>query len=171
MLSINQVRIVPGDQFRIYVEQLRDGHVERLKEDLPPDFIEVNEEELRFVDPVHLSGQAYLADDDLVMKFHVETFATIPCVICNEPTKYKVVVSEDYQMMPLDEVKGGIYDFKDLLREAIILETPRTIECHEGKCPHRTQVKKYLKQEKEGGGDGDDDGSYHPFENLDKLIK
>ena len=143
-----------------------------LSEEFSPEFIDVCDEDLKFVDPVHLEGRAYLADDDLVMKFNCDTLATFPCAICNEPTKYKVVVTNDYQMVPLDEIKGGVFDFKDLLREAIILETPRTAECNEGKCPHRSRMKEYLKNKTAKNDDKDDDeGSYRPFADLDKLIK
>jgi uncharacterized metal-binding protein YceD (DUF177 family) len=162
---------VAGDYFKIYVEQLRDGHVEDLHETLSPEFIDVNENELKFVDPVHLKGEAYLADDDLVLKFNCETLATFACVICGELTKHKVTVHNDYQMVPVDEIKGGVFDFKELLREAIILETPRSAECHEGKCPQRSQMKQYLKDKTAKSSGDDDDGSYRPFADLDKLIK
>jgi uncharacterized metal-binding protein YceD (DUF177 family) len=163
---------VTDDHFRIYVEQLRDGHIEYLEEELNPEFIGIIDEDLKFVDPVHLEGEAYLADDDLVIKFNCNTLATFPCAICNEPTKHEVIVQGDYQMVPLEEIKGGVFDFKELLREAIILETPRTAECNEGTCPQRSRMKQYLKNKTaKPGGKDDDEGSYRPFADLDKLIK
>lgn len=161
-----------GDHFRIFVEQLRDGHIEELNETLTPEFIDVNEEALKFLDPVYLKGEAYLADDDLVLKFNCNTIATMPCAICGETTKHAVAVHDDYQMVPLDEIKGSVFDIKDMLREAIILEAPRSVECHEGHCPQRTRLKKYFKNETAKTSDKDDDeGSYRPFADLDKLIK
>ena len=56
------------DTCRIYVEQLRDGHSEKLNETLAPDFLEVHEADLSFVDPVIVSGEAYLADNELILQ-------------------------------------------------------------------------------------------------------
>lgn len=153
--------------FRIYVEQLRDGNIEMLREELAPDFIDVSEKDLKFVDPVHLNGEAYLADDDLVLLLKCTTYATMPCAICNELIKHPVIVQGDYQMVPLKEIKTGIFDFKELLREAILLETPNSTECHNGKCPQRAQIQQYIKNEK-SDGTGD---TYQPFADLDKHLK
>ncbi len=155
------------ERFKIYVEQLRDGGTEKLKEELSPEFIDVSEKDLKFVDPVHVEGEAYLADDDLVLLLNCTTFATMPCAICNEPTKHTIVVKGDYQMVPLKEIKSGVFDFKDLLREAILLETPKHTECHQGKCPQRAQIQQYIKNTK---SDGKED-TYHPFADLDKHLK
>jgi len=40
------------EQFKIYVEQLREGQEKKLSETFAPDFLEINEEDLSFQSPV-----------------------------------------------------------------------------------------------------------------------
>lgn len=154
------------ESFRIYVEQLRDGQIEALTECFPADFLDVKEEALSFFDPVNIDGEAYLADDMLILHLNVSTIATMPCRICNEPVKVNVEINEFYHAEPLDEIKGSIFNFREILREAILLETPPTAECHEGKCPKRKTLQKFLKKEGEKENKDDDEG-YRPFADLE----
>lgn len=154
------------NRFKIYVEQLRQGHVEKISEKFPPEFLDVHEKDLRFVDPVFVNGEAYLAEDMLVLHVDLKAIALIPCSICNEPVKVEIVLDGSYHAIPLDEIKGGVFDFQETLREAILLETPLLAECNEGKCPQRSVVQKYLKNETTSKINGNDEG-YQPFADLD----
>jgi len=153
------------DFFKIFVEQLRDGQIQAISEQFTSDFLEVCEEDLSFQDDVEVSGKAYLADDDLILQFDIETQAVLPCSICNVPVKVDVRVLHFYHVVPLSEVKSGIYNFKEILREAILLETPRFVECNQGKCPQRPELSVYLKKDSDKGT-----SEYHPFADLDKDI-
>lgn len=155
------------DFFKIFVEQLRDGHTETIKESFDPKFLDVQEKELSFEDKIEFNGTAYLADDALVMKFDASTLAIMLCAVCNQPVKVPVNVKGFYFSIPLDEVKGAIYNFKDLLRETILVEIPTFAEC-EGNCPRRKEIAKYLKKTPatENSKPQDDDG-YHPFADFD----
>lgn len=155
------------DFFKIFVEQLRDGHTESVTESFDPAFIEVEEKELSFQDKVDFKGLAYLADDTLVLKFDASTKATLLCAVCNQPVKADVTIKDFYYAIPLEEIKGAIYNFKDLLRETILLEIPAFAEC-EGKCPRRKEIAQYLKKPPatESGKETDNEG-YQPFADFD----
>lgn len=152
------------DRFKIYVEQLRDGHSESITESFSPKFINVDEKDLKFVDPVEVDGEAYLADDELVLHLKVNTQATMPCRICNEPFKHAIQIDDFYHAVPVTEIKGRVFDFRDVLREGILLESPPVAECHNGSCPQRKTVQKYMKIE---GKAIDEDQGYRPFADLD----
>jgi uncharacterized metal-binding protein YceD (DUF177 family) len=153
------------DQFKIYVEQLRDGHIENIAEEFPPAIMDMNDKELAFHDKIVLRGQVYLAEETLVLHFNVTTSAILLCSVCNAPVKVPVEINGSYQTIPLEEIKGGVFNFKEILREAILLETPTFAEC-EGDCPRRKEIAKYLKKTEKTGPDGNDDEGYHPFADI-----
>ncbi len=152
------------DVFKIYVEQLRDGHEEKIQEKLAPDFLDLHEPDLAFDQPVELEGVAYLAEHELVFHWNIKTEAVVPCSICNEPVKIPIHIQNFYYSEPVEEIKSGIYNFKDLLRETILLEVPSFVECEGGTCPRRKDYKKYLK---EPSSKQSEDEGYHPFADLD----
>lgn len=157
------------EAFKIYVEQLRDGHVHKIKEIHAPDFLDVHEDELRFEKPVDVEGEAYLADDKLILHLNISTHAIIPCSICNGPVDVEIQLPNFYHMEEPENIKSGIFDFGEVLREAILLEVPAFGECHQGNCPERAQVAHYLKTPtKSGSGvDSDEEEGYHPFADVD----
>jgi len=152
------------DAFKIYVEQLRDGHVEELNESYDPSFLEIDEKDVSFMDPVLLRGRAYLADDELILHLNIETQVILPCVVCNDRVKVPLALHDNIQAIPLSEIKGGILNIKKLLREVILLDTPVFAECG-GKCPRRTEISQYLK--KNGDKKDQKDEGYTPFADLD----
>ena len=156
------------DAFKIYVEQLRDGRIEEIHEKFDPAFLDVKEEELSFEDEMSVDGKAYLADDELILNFDVTTSAKMPCSVCNRPLKISIDIKEFYFAEPLEKIKSGIYNFKDILRENILLEIPGFIECEQGNCPARKEIAKYLKKSSadEKQSDSDEEG-YHPFADFD----
>lgn len=158
------------DRFRIYVEQLREGTTREIKERLSPDFLEIKEKELSFSRPVVVKGQAYLADEMLILHLDIEVIATIPCAICNDQADVDIAIKGFYHAVPLEEIKGAIYDFREILRETILLEVPILTECHEGKCPQRKSLEKYFKKQSTPESKGDEDG-YRPFASLDFDFK
>ena len=152
-----------GDLFKVFVEQLRSGNVEQLLEELDPSFLDVREKELAFNDPVLLKGEAYLAEDDLILHFGISTFAELPCSICNETVKVPINVQNVYHHEPLSEIKGGVFNMLNVLREAVLLEIPSFAECNNGNCVKRKDLEKYIR--KPTANQGEEPG-YRPFENL-----
>ncbi len=159
------------ERFKIYVEQLRSQDLEQLEEVFPPDFINVNEKDLSFSDPIKLTGQAYLADGDLVLRLDANTTCRIPCCICNEWVRVDLAITGFYHAVPLAEIKTGVYNYQEILRETLILEVPHLAECRGGKCPKREALGRYLKKETTTKTKEAEEG-YQPFLDLaDKLKK
>ncbi len=69
------------DPFKIYIDRLREGQTYAINEIVPPDFLDINEKELSFIQPITINGEAYLADQDLVIKLGATAVAVIPCTI------------------------------------------------------------------------------------------
>lgn len=153
------------DTFKIFVEQLRDGHTEVLSGQLSPNFLEVKEEDLRFEDLIEVEGEAYLADNELIVHLNIKTLATLPCVICNQPVKVEEEIKNFYHAEPLENIKSGIYSLQGLIRESIVLDAPSFAEC-EGRCPQREDIAKYLKDPNKSIDSNSEDG-YQPFADLD----
>ena len=148
--------------FSLFVDRLRGGKVEEIKEVFSPDFLGVHESDLVFDKEVKVKGEAYLTDDSLVMRVDITTEATMPCAICNEKAAVPIEVRGFYHIVPLKEIKGAVYNMQEALREAILLEIPQFAEC-EGKCPRREEIAKYMK---DASADTGMNGDTHPFADL-----
>lgn len=156
-----------NDAFKIYVEQLRDGREEEILEDFSPDFMDVHDKDLIFKDLIHVEGKAYIAESTLILHLDITTFATIPCSICNEPSKQKVEILNFYHSEELNDIKSGIFLYQDLLRETILLETPLFGECQKDGCPERKKIQKYLKNTEVEGNTSPEEQGYNPFSNFE----
>lgn len=154
----------PTDLFLIYVDRLKEGTAEELIFSADSSFLEVEEADLSYEGEVTVKGQAYLAGNELVVSLRLVATALIPCAICNERVKTPVIVESFYHVVPPKEFASGIYSFKEAVRTAIILDSPRYVECG-GNCPERASLAHYIKQKKEGAAKDDDD-TYHPFAGL-----
>jgi len=154
-----------SDVFKIYVDRLDDGKVEKIDEEVSSEFLEVCEKSLKFSEKVKVGGQVYLADDYLVLKFSFDLKAFLPCSICNEQVSIAISRGDMYNSEPLSEVSGGVFDYGPLLRELILLEVPQFIECagSDGRCPCRKEIEKFLKKP---AVSKDVEESYHPFADL-----
>ena len=149
------------DNLKIYIDRLKEGQVVRIDESLPPDFLEIDEEDLIFEDPIQVKGQAYLADDHLITCLDMETVAYLPCNICNDDVKIPIAVKNATLTQPLSEIDGAIYDLADEVRESLLLQTPLFAECSEGNCPERESLKKFL-----GESEPKTDVIHFPFADL-----
>lgn len=152
-----------NEAFKIYVDQLHNGNVEIVHEKFSVDFLDVQEAELQFTGEVAMDGEAYLATDTLVLHFSVVAHAILPCAMCNRPVTTDIQITDYYHIEPLSDVKSGIFNFEEILRETILLETPAFAECNEGHCTSRKEMKKYLKNP---GESSPDDEGHQPFANL-----
>jgi uncharacterized metal-binding protein YceD (DUF177 family) len=150
--------------FTIFADRLKDGHKEKIQESTAPDFLDIHEKELSFPHPVAISGEAYVSDDHLILHLKIKTEAIIPCLVCNEPIEISIVIENFYHAQDLHEIKSGIFDYTEELREAILLQVPAFIECNSGKCPERETMKKYLKSKPKESSKCE---TYYPFADLD----
>lgn len=149
------------DEFKIFTDRLRDGEVEQIEIVSDPKFMDVTEKELRFIDPVEVSGEAYQADSDLILNLEIKTIARLPCSICNKETPYQLEIPKFYLTKPLVEIPSHIFNFSSEVREAILLEVPFVVECNGGSCPSREEIEEFLAPPK----DSEDDG-WQPFKDL-----
>jgi uncharacterized metal-binding protein YceD (DUF177 family) len=135
------------EALKVYVDRLKDGHHLKIKEILPPNFLDVQDEELLFQEPVHISGEIYLAEDHLVMHLTIGTSALLPCSICNGAVCSPIAIKDVYLTEPLEEIKNALFDVTERIRETILLQIPLFTECNQGKCPEREKIKPFLKSE------------------------
>jgi uncharacterized metal-binding protein YceD (DUF177 family) len=152
------------EKLKIYIDRLKNSQTLEIDETLPPDFLEIDEEELTFEEPVRLHGEAYLANDHLVLHLNIETSAYLPCSICNDSVHTPIAIKNIYLTEPLEEIKGSIFDMTEEVRETVLLQTPLFTECHNGKCPDREVLNKFLKP-----GENDKPGTdnvHFPFSDL-----
>ncbi|MBP9841375.1 MAG: hypothetical protein KBC64_02990 [Simkaniaceae bacterium] len=145
---------------KIYIDRLAGEKTEAIQESALAALMDVNEEELRFQVPIEIEGSAYLAGDHLVLHLKVETEATQPCSLCNSEVHSKITLDDFYHTIPLDDCKAPVYDYTEVLREAILLEIPQFAKCHQG-CPEHSAIKPYLCKEK----------AYYPFGEIDQQEK
>jgi uncharacterized metal-binding protein YceD (DUF177 family) len=132
--------------FKIYVDRLKNGQTEKIDVTVNADFLDVAD--ISFSLPVTIQGEAYLADEHLILHMQAHTETQIPCVICNKSFTLKLAVSDFYHSVPLLEIKAAIFDFSSLLREDILLQIPQFAECSGGTCPERVDISKFLKTKK-----------------------
>lgn len=154
------------ENLKIYIDRLKNGPAQKIEETLSPDFLELDEEDLVFDDPVNLKGEAYLADDHLVIHLNIDTLAYLPCSICNDAIHTSIAIKNLCITHPLSEIEGAVFDLAEEVRESILLQTPLFIECTNGKCPERENIKKFLKPEQSIPEVGDI--THFPFADLDK---
>ena len=154
------------DDFKIFVDRLRQGNSAQIDEDYSPAFLDVDEKELGYQGKVHVKGEAYLAEQNLVFHLAIDAVARMPCLICNEPVDVPVHIGDFYHTEPLEAIKGGVFDMQEMLRENIILETPSFIECNDNQCKKREELQKYFKK-KESGKEAEEDPGYQPFAHLE----
>lgn len=147
----------------IAVSQLQRGAVAHFTVEAPAALLELEEEEVVPLETIKISGRAYLLEQDLIAHFSAETKVKMPCVICNESVVVPLKVTEVVQTMPTSEIGFDGYDLAPLIREELILALPQFVECIEGNCPKRKELKQSRakssnkKEEEEG---------YHPFAGL-----
>jgi uncharacterized metal-binding protein YceD (DUF177 family) len=152
------------DNLKIYIDRMQGGQSHKIDETLPPEFLEIDEKDLLFDEPIALKAEAYIADDHLIIQLNAETSAYLPCSICNEPVQLPIVVKDATTTKPLSEINGSVFDLSGEVRESLLLQTPLFAECSGGKCPERESLKKFLKS----GQDNDDEDVNFPFADLGK---
>lgn len=149
--------------FKIFIDQLRNGQTKILEGTFSPEFLQVDEKELKFEKPVIVKGETYLAEDHLVLHLEAETEAFLPCSICNQWVPVEIKLRNVYLTVPKQDIRGAVFDFRELLREEILLEVPPFVEC-QGACPQRKVLQKYLKQN--AADEDEKEGHHRPFANL-----
>ena len=152
------------EAFRILIDRLKDGEKHLVEGVFAPAFLDIAEKELQFRGPVRLKTEVYIADDHLVVCVSATTEAHMPCAVCNEMIAVPLKADHFYQTVPLKDVSAE-YDVSGDIREALLIELPRTTEC-KGKCPQRDSLAPYMRSEKRSG-----QTTHLPFAGLDENTK
>jgi len=155
-----------NEALKIFVDQLKQGKVEKIDRSVPSDFLQVEEPDLSFESDISIQGEIYIAGDGLVCHLNVGATGVIPCSICNEPVEVPIRVKGLYHVEPLEKIRTGIFNLSDVIRENILLETPTFAECQNGSCPQRNVIGKYLKKDDADHQIDSEEEGYHPFADL-----
>lgn len=148
-----------SETFKILIDRLKGGQTQKIDEALDPAFFGLNEPELQFKETVQVKGSAYTTDTHLIIHLKAKTGALMPCAVCNEMIRVELKVENFYHAEPLEEIPSAVYEYSEPLREALLIELPRTVECNQGNCAEREILKPYLRTDKD----------YLPFADLDDL--
>ena len=150
------------EEFTILIDRLKEGQVQKLTGSYNPAFLQIDEPELQFRSPVSVKGEAYLTDTDLIIHLKANTLAKMPCAVCNQMFETEVKIESFYHAQPIAEIPSHVFDFSESLREALLIELPRYVECSKGKCPERATMTPYLKPEER-----QEKSTYFPFSDID----
>lgn len=134
------------DWFKVYIGRLRENS-ERHALTIIPDFLEIKENFLQFSYPIELTAYYYLADQVLVCEWKIKTKFTTTCTVCGENFAYPLEIAFSHAE-ELANIPQSVFNFKDLLRDTILLHVPYYLECSEGNCPDRETLSAYLVKEK-----------------------
>ncbi|MBS0620072.1 MAG: hypothetical protein JSS61_01255 [Verrucomicrobia bacterium] len=134
------------DSLKVYIDRLKNEELFAIEETLPPEFMELQEAGLQFKKPIQVKGDAYLANDHLVIQLHLHTEVFLPCSICNEFVSYPIEIHNLSITQPLEDIKKSVYDLSGEIRESILLQVPPFVECGGGNCPEREKLKEFLKR-------------------------
>lgn len=150
------------ETFKIFLDRLFDGKEQILQDSIPKEFLFVDEEELKFEGPVEIKGKAYLAYDHLVIRLNAEALVNLPCVICTQPVSFFLKIKDRTHSIPIKEISGKIFSFKDLLKEELLLEVPQTKECND-LCKERKNIAPFLNKKQQN----DNPENHFPFSGLE----
>lgn len=148
--------------FKILIDRLKGGHTHKIEEMVEPAFLGPDEPELRFKTKVFVKGEAYLTDAHLIIHLKAATQVNMPCAVCNQMIDIDLKVDNFYHTEPIEEIPSAVFDFSEALREALLIELPRTVECSGGKCPERATITPYMRSQ---------DRTNFPFADMDEDLK
>ena len=143
---------------RLFIDRIRAQEREALDLELDPDFLDIHEKELAFLDPVKVEGEVYIVGEEVVIALRAETVMRMPCAICNASVARPLQVAWT-SAEPVSSFRHGVVDLREMVRENLLLEVPLVVEC-EGSCPARAEVAIYMHQKQE------EETGFHPFADL-----
>jgi uncharacterized metal-binding protein YceD (DUF177 family) len=143
--------------YLIQLDLLRTGVTQNFTMSLSPEFLELQEEEVRMEHPVGVKGEAYLAKERLVLRLDAQTMVTLPCAVCNRMILVPLVTKGVYHTISLADHEEAFFDLRPIVREELLIEIPKTAECG-GTCSERETIAPYLKKT--------DIKHYFPFSDL-----
>lgn len=134
------------DQLKIYIESLKTGNEEALSLLVSSDFLEISEKEVSVAPQVSVKGTAYVTGEALILSLDCQTSIYLPCSICNTPTKVEIRTGSFTHSESLSDLPSSVFDYSQIVREELLLLIPHFVECQEGKCPERKELKTFMKE-------------------------
>ncbi len=153
-----------SDSLNILIDRLKGGHSQKIEEGLDPAILGPEEPELRFKGKVNVKGEAYLTDAHLIIHLKADTQIAMPCAVCNQMIDFEIKVDNFYHTEPIEEIPSAVFNYGEALREALLIELPRTVECNGGKCPERALIEPFMRSEART-----EKTTHFPFADMDKL--
>lgn len=147
--------------YQISIDHLRTGETQKYVLTLAPDFFEIQEPDLRFPEEVCVVGDAYLVEENLVLRFDAKTKIEMHCSICNQKILLPLSIKGVYHTVPLEKYFAPLFDLRPAVREELLVELPQTAECS-GKCPERSTVSRFMRAEEKK----EPPSNYFPFSDL-----
>lgn len=147
--------------FEILIDRLRNGVTQKIDGAFEPDFLGIQEDELQFPKKIQVSGETYLAEDHLVLRLKASTSAKMPCNVCNRMIEIELKIENFYHTEPLEEIRSGVFNYNEALREALLIELPQYVECNGGKCKERASIAPYMRAKPK------DEKTHFPFADMD----
>jgi uncharacterized metal-binding protein YceD (DUF177 family) len=151
---------------KIFVDRLHGGKSELITEELDPGFMDISEKEVAFKDPIKVEGEAYLAEDWLIVRLSIIAHATLQCALCNDTFRFPIHLQDMMHEEPLENIREATYDLLPLIRESILLEIPFYPQCGITKCNKRQEVEKYLKKEPKVQEEKKGINGHKPFQDM-----
>ena len=149
----------------IRIDGSADGEPTLFEEQLDPAFLDLLKgDELVPSSEVQVRGTAYRTGEWVVVEGEVETTMSMPCAMCNEQTVFSVGPLSWKADSPVTDVKNGMLDLTETLREAVLLEVPYVVKCGGKVCRNEQTVRQYLVSD-EHRIDESDEGN-QPFRSL-----
>ena len=149
--------------FKILIDHLKGGQTQKIDLREDPKFLGPDEPDLKFHKAVIARGETYLTGEHLIIHLQTATAIKMPCAVCNVMVEIELRVDHFYHAQPIEEIRSGVFDFSDPLREALLIELPKTAECNGGKCPERSSITPFIGSSKKE--------TYCPFADMDKDLK
>ena len=149
----------------IRIEGSTDGEETLFEEQLALDFLDLPEgDELVPSSKVEVRGKAYRTGEWIVVEGKVETSMSLPCAICNERTEFPIGPFAWEIDVSATNVKNGMLDLTEELREAILLEVPYLVKCGGEVCRNESSVRQYLVSDEHRTDENDE--RHQPFRSL-----
>ena len=85
-----------------------------------------------------------------------------PCAVCNKMIPTEVSVNNFYHTEMIQEIPSAVFDFREILREALLIELPLVVECNKGNCPERETLAPFIRSKERS-----ENPTYFPFTDIE----
>jgi uncharacterized metal-binding protein YceD (DUF177 family) len=128
--------------FKILVDRLKNEKEQKVCEEVTSSFLGIDEPGLRYEGSLQVQGMAAMHYQEIILNLEMNALAILPCSICNKDVEKKVR-AEQVVAFHTDEIKQGTLDYSEVIRDMILLETPKFAECNDN-CSKRKEIESYL---------------------------